>query len=116
MEGSFGEEALRGYKCFGNRPWMKDKDPIPCNATLRTMQRGATNLHFSATFSALSIPPWSKNMQLKISEQWRDISTFIDDRDIFERFVTGRGWPKNLGCTATEMWEQAIIIKNKREA
>lgn len=114
MAGSFGEEALK-IKCSGKRPWLNDQDPAPCDKTLRTMQRGATNLHFGVTFSALSIPPWSKKVQLKLGQRWKDVESFINDQGFFERMVKGWGWPEYFGCSATDIWKQATNIKKGRE-
>lgn len=108
MMGSFGVEALKGFKCTRRRPWLKDIDPGECDQTMRTMQRGATNLHFGVTVSALSIPPWSKNIMIKINENWRNLKPFLDNKEIFTTLVSGWKWPEKLGCTADEIWEHAL--------
>jgi hypothetical protein len=59
MAGSMGKDALRGYRCRGKRPWIGLKathnDPTVCTAPLRGLQRGASNVYFSQTASALTI-------------------------------------------------------------
>ena len=72
MEGSLGKDSLRGYKCNGKRPWIGRKkdfnDPKECKAQMWALQRGASNLYFTVTESALTIPPWSKKIFSAIDE------------------------------------------------
>lgn len=74
MAGSMGRDALRGYTCNGKRPWIGYKsdynDPISCKAPMRTLQRGASNVYFPITSSALTIPPWSSQIQQEIEKCW----------------------------------------------
>ena len=82
MAGSMGRDALKGYQCRGKRPWIGMKathnDPIPCTAPLRGLQRGASNVYFSQTASALTIPPLSSRLQQEIGNQWDGLSSVLD--------------------------------------
>lgn len=114
MAGSFGEESLKGFKCKGNRPWLKDKDPTECDKAPRTMQRGATNLHFGITMSALSIPPWSKRIQQELNNGWDKTLKYLDEA-AFKAVMESREWSdiwRRLGCKIEDVLEQARI---KRE-
>ncbi|HHX47547.1 MAG TPA: hypothetical protein GX718_09290, partial [Brevibacterium sp.] len=56
MDGAFHFNALRGlHGCRGSRPWLSDDDE-KCDQTLRTLQRGSSNVWFGVTSSAISIP------------------------------------------------------------
>ncbi|MCL2128877.1 MAG: DUF1998 domain-containing protein [Treponema sp.] len=70
MAGSLGKDSLKGYKCHGKRPWIGRKkehyDLTDCKAQMLALQRGASNLYFSVTESALTIPPWSNKIQSAI--------------------------------------------------
>lgn len=81
MEGSMAKDALRGYSCHGKRPWLGSKkehyDPVPCTAQLRTLQRGASNVYFAMTASALTIPPWSSKVQQEISVNWERLEPIL---------------------------------------
>lgn len=72
LTGCMSAEALKGYKCSGKRPWIdyNDIDPHPCEAQMRVLQRGASNVYFSETVSALTIPPWSSLIQSEIGKKW----------------------------------------------
>lgn len=82
MAGSMGRDALKGYHCRGKRPWIGLKsshnDPTPCAAPLRGLQRGASNVYFSQTASALTIPPLSSRLQQEIGNQWDGLSSVLD--------------------------------------
>lgn len=56
---AFGSEGLSGSSCPGFRPWLWDRES-GCTEKLRTLQRGASNVHFPVLCSALSIPPASE--------------------------------------------------------
>lgn len=58
LDGAFGFNALRELKpCGGRRPWLPGfADEVACDGTLRTLQRGSSNVWFAATRSAISIP------------------------------------------------------------
>ena len=78
MAGCLGAEALKGYICRGKRPWIsskeEDNDPEKCTAQMRGLQRGASNVYFSQTVSALTIPPWSNKLNQEIGKKWDLIS------------------------------------------
>lgn len=94
MAGCMEKDALRGCSCHGKRPWLGRKkeyyDPVPCEAQLRTLQRGASNVYFSMTASALTIPPWSSKLQQEISMKWDALESVIASKpkeDILRMFV-----------------------------
>lgn len=64
---AFGAKALEGLKCQGQRPWLFDRQP-GCSETIRTLQRGASNVHFPVVGSTLSIPPASEALNQIIQE------------------------------------------------
>lgn len=45
--------------CPGTQPWERADQGGECTHVLQVVQRGATNLHFPRTQTALDIPPWS---------------------------------------------------------
>lgn len=69
MEGIFGKNTLEGLGCNGRRPWLGEQTE-ECGVIPRVLRRGASNLYFPITVSALSIPPWSDKLQETIGVQW----------------------------------------------
>jgi hypothetical protein len=74
LGGAFSENGLAGLPCGGRRPWMSN-DKESCAAKPRTLQRGASNLYFPVTFSALSIPPWTDRIQEDLHSIWQMLLT-----------------------------------------
>ena len=72
MEGIFRSDALKGIVCRGHRPWLADGNEF-CDSPNppRAMQRGASNLYFPITQSALDIPPWSDYIQKILGQYWQ---------------------------------------------
>lgn len=81
MGGAMGRDALKGYRCHGRRPWLgmrkEFNDPETCTCQMRTLQRGASNVYFPVTASALTIPPWSSKIQQEISLKWDNIESIL---------------------------------------
>lgn len=68
---SLGDAFMRdaiSSECLGRRPWLMDREP--CTERPRTLQRGASNLHFPVMASALSIPPASEAVFIALDEHW----------------------------------------------
>lgn len=85
MAGSMSKDSLKGYKCHGKRPWIGLKkntyDPTDCNAPMRGIQRGASNLYYSVTASALTIPPWSGRIQIEIDKQGTALKSIWEKKE-----------------------------------
>lgn len=87
MDGVFNKETWKTWRCSGDRPWLGTRD-TDCDGHVRAMQRGASNLYFPVVESALSIPPWSDQLQEALGTYWGDlINTEAADRAQFVRFL-----------------------------
>ena len=85
MDGVFSHSMWRhGPKCRGLRPWLTNGTEKCSEEQQYVVQRGASNLYFAVTESALSIPPWS-DRRLEILGDWWKILKGIED---FEDRVT----------------------------
>lgn len=116
MAGSFGPDSLKGFKCKRVRPWLNDVDNEECEEIPKTMQRGATNLHFSITASALSIPPWSGKLQQALEKNWRNLAPLVDDPDLFITIVKKWELPDKHNCSAEELFQEAKKKKEKQDS
>lgn len=67
LAGIFSDTALQGLHCDGDRPWLGDWEK-GCKRKLRVMQRGASNVYFPVTASAISIPPYSTRLLQLLGE------------------------------------------------
>ena len=83
MEGCMNSDALKGYKCFGKRPWIgfskETNDPTDCQGIMRALQRGGSNVYFSLLQSALTIPPYTGKLQKKIIDEMGKFQTAFEN-------------------------------------
>ena len=72
MEGALSKNELRQVtKCTGARPWLPGVDrESDCDRIPRGSQRGASNVWQGVTYSSLSIPPWSSEVNRFIDRNW----------------------------------------------
>lgn len=82
LEGVFASRALNHCKCFGSRPWLLDRDPNGCGRSVRALLRGASNVYFPVTASAISIPPYSQNVFQQLQDQGASIILNVGAVDI----------------------------------
>jgi hypothetical protein len=79
LEGAFYKTAMSNVsRCRGRRPWLSENDP-ECDETPRALQRGASNVWFSLTHSAISIPPWSEGAFLVLNKHWEMLRHLHDE-------------------------------------
>ena len=92
MEGCMSKDALSGLKCWGSMPWLRTRDnkwytdPEDCTADVRVLQRSANNVYYPVNKSALTIPPFSDNLQHEFARhnsRFEDIF-FTDDSEEIE--------------------------------
>ena len=74
---AFGADSLKGQSCTGFRPWLYDRQE-DCAESVRTLQRGASNIHFPTVCSALSIPPASEAI-CQIIIEMGDVLEFVPE-------------------------------------
>ena len=80
METAFYKTAMKDVTpCLGRRPWLSENDTT-CDQMPRTLQRGASNVWFSLTHSAISIPPWSEGAFLVLNKHW-EILRHLHDKE-----------------------------------
>lgn len=125
MAGCMSPGALRGYKCRGHRPWLGLKNyqskPCTCNE-MKVLQRGASNVYFSVTSSALTIPPWSNKIQQFIEKKEDALKPVIDsigiDNIAVDSILNSDGYFKDILskniCTLEELKKQ-ISLRLKKD-
>ncbi len=74
---AFRADRFRGRECRGVRPWLHDRQA--CTVEQRVLQRGASNVHFANTATALSIPPVSEPLSVLLDDVWSIVQTLPHD-------------------------------------
>jgi hypothetical protein len=71
MEGAFGEKSLAFLgNCPGRMPWLPRSGDSVCKCRPRVVLKGASNVFYANTASALSIPPWSNALSQFLDDHW----------------------------------------------
>lgn len=73
LNGATQKEIFEGMTCPGHHPFRPNIKNQKCNKRVIPSQRGASNVYFSVTRSAISIPPWINPLYNLIDEHLRDI-------------------------------------------
>lgn len=73
MSGATQRENFDGMKCHGHHPFRPSHKNEKCDKLMIPSQRGASNVYFSVSRSAISIPPWINPLYNLIDEHLRDI-------------------------------------------
>jgi len=83
MDGVFNQSTWEKQNCRGYSHWLGTRVG-DCTGVVRAMQRGASNLYFPVVESALSIPPWSDQLQEALGMFWGTlVNTEKSDRAKF---------------------------------
>lgn len=113
LEGIFGRFALQHHPCSGRRPWLRTT-PDACRRTPRVLQRGASNVYWDASESALDIPPFSADLadvfgryaedfEGRTPEEWRPLIELLK-------------LPHKTGLTAEQLLDYLAKYKRALDA
>lgn len=95
MSGATQKDNFEGLSCPGHHPFRPHAKRDKCKKELIPSQRGASNVYFSVTRSAISIPPWINPLYNLIDEHLRVIEEFMDllgdegISKIYEKYFSG---------------------------
>ncbi|MDB2392560.1 DUF1998 domain-containing protein [Acidimicrobiaceae bacterium] len=104
LASAFGKAgASRLPACSGNRPWLSDHDPEPCDKGLRVLLRGASNAYFAVTASALSIPPWSNPLQSTVAQHETEMAK-ADSLDGLKNALKYGNYPDLEAFDPEQIW------------
>lgn len=73
MSGATQRDNFDGVACSGHHPFRPNVKKHKCDKPLIPSQRGASNVYFAVSRSAISIPPWINPLYNLIDEHLRDI-------------------------------------------
>ncbi|WP_418626520.1 DrmB family protein [Anaerosinus sp.] len=99
------DEFLESH-CLGKHPHRPKDKQVHCEAKVIPSLRGATNVYFSITRSALVIPPWSNPLYQLIEEKLEDINKFVESR-----LAEAEEYGENIG--AEEILKRALKMTYK---
>jgi hypothetical protein len=103
LGGAFGKKLSRIVGgCEGTRPWLGVGVPnVPCSESLEAMPRGASYAWFPVVESAISIPPWSDAIDIKVEPtlRWGGLMNIAKDwtRDRWMEWVLEERVAEEIG-------------------
>lgn len=79
MSGATQKENFEELSCSGHHPFRPNHKNDKCNKKVLPSQRGASNVYFAVSRSAISIPPWVNPLYNLIDEHLKLIESYEDD-------------------------------------
>ena len=78
MSGAMQKEKFAGLCCSGNHPHRPGAKVKICKKSVIPSQRGASNVYFTVTRNAISIPPWTNPINDIMGAQRATIETLVE--------------------------------------
>lgn len=105
MSGATQKENFDGVCCTGRHPFRPNVRSKPCHKQLVPSQRGASNVYFSVTRSAISIPPWINPLFNLIDEHLRLIE---ETKEMFGDLGVTKVYEKYFSSFPREEFDDAL--------
>lgn len=105
MSGATQRENFDGMKCHGHHPFRPSHKNEKCDKLMIPSQRGASNVYFSVSRSAISIPPWVNPLYNLIDEHLRLIESYKED---FGEMGVAKVYNKYFSAYTREEFDDAL--------
>ena len=79
LSGAMQKDNFEGCSCSGRHPFRPHTKKTKCGKLVIPSQRGASNVYFSVSRSAISIPPWINPLYNLLDEHLRLIMDYKED-------------------------------------
>lgn len=122
LEGVFAKHALisLGLGCSGSEPWLAVDERVRCDKLPRVLQRGASNVYWGDTQSALDIPPYSPDPGAVFGQYWPSVRDAAPED--WPSLLSILKLPAKLGVSSPALlsrlkaWHEALSADNKQVA
>lgn len=104
-----GRESLP--PCSGASPWLGPDTSEACSEQVHVLLRGASNAYFPVMESAISVPPWSDPIQIKI-DQYVDLMAKLESVDDVEGWRKYNNAPELDEFSSTQIWDALKLRKD----
>lgn len=105
MSGATQKENFDELSCAGHHPFRPNHKNEKCKRKVIPSQRGASNVYFSVSRSAISIPPWINPLYNLIDEHLRLIENYKED---FGDLGITKVYQKYFTAYTREEFDQAL--------
>lgn len=114
--GAFGENAFAEYHCRSHFPHLPDpdyfRDKFDCRKVMKAKLRTSTGVFFPVIQSALSIPPWSRDLMQILAAKY-DLLRYVPEERIPDAVNDGR--PAHQHYQPHEILRAWMQLKNQKE-
>lgn len=114
MSGATQRDNFDDVACPGHHPFRPNVKNHKCNKPIIPSQRGASNVYFAVSRSAISIPPWINPLYNLIDEHLRLIESYKED---FGEMGVQKVYEKYFSAFTREEFDEALEhrLKNIKE-
>jgi hypothetical protein len=105
MSGATQKENFEGMTCSGHHPFRPNHKNEKCDKILIPSQRGASNVYFAVSRSAISIPPWINPLYNLIDEHLHLIESYKED---FGEMGLAKVYDKYFSAYTREEFDAAL--------
>lgn len=105
MSGATQKENFEELSCSGHHPFRPNHKNEKCTKPVIPSQRGASNVYFAVSRSAISIPPWINPLYNLIDEHYRLIENYSED---FGEMGITKVYDKYFSTYTREEFDEAL--------
>ena len=119
MAEAFGERSKEVLPaCRGRHPHLPDRPPDACNAELRTVLLGASNVWFSVTRSSLALPePSMSGLEGIVRREWASFEPLGSKDELTGAFAyLKKRFPELETASVDDVWEAISAVRSKLES
>ena len=110
MSGATQIENFEGMTCSGHHPFRPSHKNEKCNKKMIPSQRGASNVYFAVSRSAISIPPWINPLYNLIDEHLRLIDNYEED---FGEMGLNKAYEKYFSAYTRKEFDDALARRRQ---
>lgn len=109
LQGALKPGAFNDHKCSGLRFWLDDVQD-GCDGAVRGAMRGASNVYFSLTASALSLPRHSSPVSILLKDHWVTLLAIPEQArpPVMEALLGPKGYSAVDGMAALKRYMQVV--------
>ncbi len=114
LTGALNPGAFKAYFCSGLRFWLDDNE-ADCPGRIRGALRGASNVYFSVTASALSLPRHSSPVSVLLKDHWATVLALPETHraGILRALLAPSGHTAEEGMTALNRYLEVAATEEE---
>lgn len=114
LRGALQPSSFRQLSCSGLRFWLADAEDN-CDGAVRGVLRGASNVYFSVTASALSLPRHSSPVSVLLRDHWTTLLQVSEAtrRAFLTEILVPKGYSVDEGMAAIDSYLQVVKTEDE---